>query len=333
MGPLRSPLPLEDVAVVGQQHGDPVRLAGSVEQPAERQHIADRPRVAQLLAAGQMIVDRVDDCPDDSSPGSDRGPNLARQPDLRIAQCPLVEEERRLAMPARGEEGRMLREPGDLVRGQPLDQPAGEQARARVRRDARQRRQRERTPRLASAPQLRPPVGEGIVEQLGRDPVAHPVEDDDQHGMLGGERRCNLGEQVLDSEQLGTRPSVHRPCGECLAERALLGGTALVRGAYQRSQGGVERGLLGPVPQHRPREVGVAGGVDVAPGCLGQIPRQRWDIGLQPALEPSREAGDARSARARGQRVFRHDLGGELDLPIALERSGERSQPRAQSAA
>ena len=125
-----------DVAVVaGQDHG-PARLAGQLQQGAERADRLDRPGVADLLRPGQAVVHGVDHDRDEpvlrvqerllDRPG--------RRPAAPLGELALVEQERREVPLAPGQERGYDREQPPLVVLLAPDQPsrpAGSCARTR----------------------------------------------------------------------------------------------------------------------------------------------------------------------------------------------------------
>ena len=254
--------PFEDVAMVACENHRPAGACRLVEECREDPDRAERPPDVDLIGLGEMIVDRVDDRPDDPALGrrdlvaDDSGEVAVVELRLRVkhrAPPPLT---------GRHEPG-MGGERGLLVGGVGRE-AAGEEARARILRlrgDRGERRPDRRAPLLDD---LRPSfLLSHVRDQLAADGGRHAVEDDQQHRHDTGDVRDDLVEHLLDEEHL-RRIHPHR-YGAFQERRELAGATFLFPGG--RGMDGGDG--VGELP--RGREPACRGPGPVDPASLGQI--------------------------------------------------------------
>jgi hypothetical protein len=124
---------LEHVTVVAGEDDDPPGVARRFEQPAQGQDAARRPLHPELLAAGQVIVDRVDHHAHDPMVARNRSLQVLLEPALGCPDGALVEQDRRLTPGAGPDQGLVLAERlGLVLRGAARELPR-EQARTRER--------------------------------------------------------------------------------------------------------------------------------------------------------------------------------------------------------
>ena len=248
---------VEDVPVVaGEDHHAP-GVARLVEQQPQKRDVARVPRRRELVAAGEVVVDRVDDDADDAPVAGELGPQLAREAAVRVLQRSLVEQQRRGAARACLDEAGVRGERLGLVGGGALHERPAEQARPREGREARQRRQHERSPVLSGGSQFGPASRDDVLDQLAGDAVAHAVEHDEQQRPLDGDRCDDAIEHLLDAEDRAARGGVADVRCEELREPQVLVAAAGVGLGDERAKLLVERRLAGRDAQRRARPVGV----------------------------------------------------------------------------
>jgi hypothetical protein len=189
---------------------------------------------------------------------------------------------------------------------------------------------------MPCASQLGPAGADGIREQLGGHPVAHPVEHDQQHRARGCERRHDAVEHVLDTEEPVVERRVRHPLRQHPREAALLGFAAVVHGLHEAAQRGRQRRLGCSLAQRDASPIGIAAVAREASGGGAEI-CGRVVLDGEPARQAQGHLGRCADLMRQPVRVHRTDPRGDLrdvllPVEVLVERGTELSEPLPQSA-
>ena len=214
----------EHMTMVAREHDHAPAGAADVEQLLDGADVPRGPGDTNLIALGEVVVDRVDHDPHDTAVGvGDRLGHCGRDPRrVGFAQVSLVKQYRRRPRRARRAQPRVPGEPFFFRRRLPGRDLAAQQARTRRLGHRGQGCNHHGALRSLVRHQLDPCVPHQIAFQFTEYRHAHRVDDQDQHRMLPSERHDPAVEHRLDAQQAAVVRSRARPACQELAEFPVL---------------------------------------------------------------------------------------------------------------
>ena len=214
---------LEDMPVVAGEHDETLRRRAPPQAATEAGGCRGRPRRAQLIAAREVVVDRVHDHTDDATVAGDLGAQLARPGRRAGPSPPPCGRGAAVARPCRPRPApRATRMPCSSSLAGPLTSVAAEQARPREGRHARQRRQRRALAGAAGA--RRSSIQPSWTRSSSSSAATRwliPSSTTTSNGRGRASGATTRAEHVLDAEQAPRRAQRDVPTAQGVARTAL----------------------------------------------------------------------------------------------------------------